>query len=325
MIVTCASCLTKYHLDDSRISEKGAKVRCSRCKHVFYVVLPPETKEEVAENLESFAKYHEGLMGPDQREMGPSALEEEETGKEAAPREEEKEEEEKEEKFLFVDQQPSEKEKSVSLPTFNEETEAEIQEATPKKTPIDQWRRRRVKRGPSRLFALAAVIVILIFGLFYLWTEMESKGKLSSYLEDPVKTATKWWDKLWGTERKGLIVKDLSGYEEKAGEIPLYIIEGKVDNQSQEAKKLIKVKVTIFDQNRVKVTEKETVCGLTISRGELKNLPSNFLSEEIILQPKTEKEMMVPAGKTIPFMVIFKDLPAQAKEFKVEIVEAPSL
>jgi hypothetical protein len=35
--------------------------------------------------------------------------------------------------------------------------------------------------------------------------------------------------------------------------------------------------------------------------------------------------MIAPSGKVVPFMIVFKDLPGQAKEFKVEIVEAPSL
>jgi predicted Zn finger-like uncharacterized protein len=322
MIVTCASCLTKYQLDDSRISEKGAKVRCSRCKHVFYVVLPPETKEEVTENFESFAKYHEDLMGPDQKSIGPSVPEEEEEGiKETAPIAVEEEEE----KFLFSDQRPPEKREFVSLPSFNEEAEAEIRETLPKKVIRDPWRMRSERRRFSRLFALVAVIIILIFGLFYFWTEMESGGKLSSYLEDPIKKATQLWEHLWGTEKEGLVVKDLTGYEEKIGEFSLYIIEGKVDNQSQRARKLIKVKVVIFDQNRMKVTEKEALCGRTIGRGELKNLPSDFFSGTMIIQPKTEKEMMAPSGQASPFMVVFKDLPAHAKEFNVEIVEAPSL
>ena len=78
MIVTCASCLTKFNLDDSRISAKGIKVRCSRCKHIFYVVPPPETKEEVIEGFESFAKYHEDLMEPGQKEVERPAPEKEE-------------------------------------------------------------------------------------------------------------------------------------------------------------------------------------------------------------------------------------------------------
>jgi predicted Zn finger-like uncharacterized protein len=325
MIITCASCLTKYQLDDSRISEKGAKVRCSRCKHVFYVVPPPETKEEVAENFESFAKFHEELIGKDQRGVELPPLEEEEEEKverkEAAPGGAEEEEE----KFLFSDRPAAEKVEPFSLPKLEEERKAEIMEAMPKKAALDKRRRREEGRRPSRLVAFIVVIVILIFGLFYLWTEMESGGKLSSYLEDPMKKVTHLWEKVWGMEKEGLVVKDLTGYEEKVGEFSLYIIEGKVDNQSQKAKKLIKVKVVIFDQNRVKVAEKETLCGRTLGRNELRNFPSDFFSGEMIIEPKTEKEMIASSGKAVPFMVVFKDLPAQAKEFKIEIVEAPSL
>ena len=190
---------------------------------------------------------------------------------------------------------------------------------------MDERRMRGEKRRPSRLFALVAIIAVLVFGLFYLWTEMGSGGTLSSYLESPLKKVTQLWEKLWGMESEGLIVKDLTGYEEKVGELSLYVIEGKADNQSKKGKKLIRVKVIIFDQNKMKVAEKETFCGRTINRGELKNFPPDFFSGEMIIQPKTEKEMIAPSGKAIPFVVVFKDLPAQAKEFKVEIVEAPSL
>ncbi|OGP74189.1 MAG: hypothetical protein A2V86_13730 [Deltaproteobacteria bacterium RBG_16_49_23] len=325
MIVTCASCLTKYQLDDSRISEKGAKVRCSRCKHVFYVVPPPETKEEVAEDFESFAKYHEELIGQDRKGIERTPPKEEEEGevkrKGAAPTEAEEEEE----KFLFSDQTPQEKVESFSLPEFEEEKAPEAREPRPKKAGVEERRIRGKRRSSSRPFALVIVIVILVLGLFYLWTEMKAGGKLSSYLEDPIKRGAQLWEGIWGTEKEGLVVKSLTGYEEKMEESLLYIIEGKVDNQSQKTKKYIRVKVAIFDQNRMKVAEKETLCGQTIGRGELRNLPPAFFSGEMTLQPKTEKEMITPSGKDAPFMIIFKDLPAQAKEFKVEIVEAPSL
>ncbi len=41
--------------------------------------------------------------------------------------------------------------------------------------------------------------------------------------------------------------------------------------------------------------------------------------------PQDEKERVVPSGKVAPFMVIFRDPLNQAKEFKVEIMEAPNL
>ncbi len=37
MIITCEQCETRFQLDDERVPAKGAKVRCSRCRHAFYV------------------------------------------------------------------------------------------------------------------------------------------------------------------------------------------------------------------------------------------------------------------------------------------------
>ncbi len=40
MIVECEKCSGKFKLDDSKVTEKGIKVRCSKCKHVFTVKKP---------------------------------------------------------------------------------------------------------------------------------------------------------------------------------------------------------------------------------------------------------------------------------------------
>jgi len=37
VIVTCEQCSTQFHLDDSKVPERGVRVRCSRCKHAFFV------------------------------------------------------------------------------------------------------------------------------------------------------------------------------------------------------------------------------------------------------------------------------------------------
>jgi predicted Zn finger-like uncharacterized protein len=37
MIIQCGQCRAKFRLDDSRVAEKGVKVRCARCKHLFIV------------------------------------------------------------------------------------------------------------------------------------------------------------------------------------------------------------------------------------------------------------------------------------------------
>jgi predicted Zn finger-like uncharacterized protein len=37
VVVVCEKCTTRFHLDDSRVPAAGARVRCSRCKHAFFV------------------------------------------------------------------------------------------------------------------------------------------------------------------------------------------------------------------------------------------------------------------------------------------------
>jgi hypothetical protein len=326
-------------LDDSRIPAKGTKVRCSRCQHVFFIVPPQETKEEADENFESFAKYYrEELSGPEEKgggdekfesflkpkkELPKPAEKEEEFPEFTAPIEFEKEpraaeEKEEEETFLFSEKASLGKGMKVS-PSMEREPEEKV--SKPKKMVVEKER-----KGFPFSLALVIVLILLVLGAFYyFWTGGGSVGQLSTYLEYPIGKVTSLWKQILGTEKRGLTIGDYTGYTEEIGGFSLYIIEGKVNNQSGFTKKHIKLKVAIFDQNKAKVAEKETLCGPVIDREELKTLPANFFVGEIVIKPKTEKEMIVPSGNTIPFMVIFKHLSSQAKEFTVEIVEAPNL
>ena len=37
LIVTCEQCATQFHLDDAKVPPGGVRVRCSRCKHAFFI------------------------------------------------------------------------------------------------------------------------------------------------------------------------------------------------------------------------------------------------------------------------------------------------
>jgi len=175
MIITCASCLTKFFLDDSKISGKGVKVRCSRCQHIFYVAPPPETKEEIINNFESFAKYHEELMEPGQKEEkipSPPKVEK----REMVP--------EEEETFLFSEKTPTEKVKQVFPAEPIGEERAEIKVPKPKRMV------RKERRGPSLLFAILVILILFVFGFIYLWTESGTTGATYSLLEYPIQKNT---------------------------------------------------------------------------------------------------------------------------------------
>lgn len=45
MIIQCAQCKARFRLDDSKVSDAGIKVRCSKCKHIFVVKREPPVEE----------------------------------------------------------------------------------------------------------------------------------------------------------------------------------------------------------------------------------------------------------------------------------------
>ena len=60
MIVTCDACQTNFTVDDSRIPEKGIRVRCSKCKHIFMV--KRETPKESVSEFDEFERFHRGQL-----------------------------------------------------------------------------------------------------------------------------------------------------------------------------------------------------------------------------------------------------------------------
>jgi hypothetical protein len=239
--------------------------------------------------------------------------------------------------FAFSEKAPAEEEEPLISPEtaeasapprktedflFEEPTRAERGEGKPARPKSTV---RVEKKGLFRYFPLFIVLILLIFGIFYLWSELTLGGRLSSYLEAPMKQGTELWNQIWGLEKEDLTVGDLGRYDEEIGGLPLFIIEGKITNQSKFTKKHIKVRITIYDDEKLKVAEQDAICGRVMNREELKNQPPEFFKGDMVIRPQTEKEMVTPSGKATPFMVIFKDLPSRAKDFKYEILEAPNL
>jgi predicted Zn finger-like uncharacterized protein len=51
VIVTCGQCDTQFRLDEAKVGPKGLRVRCSLCKHSFFVAPPPASRAERVEQL----------------------------------------------------------------------------------------------------------------------------------------------------------------------------------------------------------------------------------------------------------------------------------
>lgn len=64
MIIQCEKCKTRFKLDDSRVTESGVRVRCSRCSHTFIV------KRDTPEEESDFDVLLQGLGGTEQEDTG---------------------------------------------------------------------------------------------------------------------------------------------------------------------------------------------------------------------------------------------------------------
>ncbi len=69
MVIACSQCQTRFHVDDARIPEAGIRVRCSKCKHAFFVRPPSASPEaavhEAAEAAVEAAGESAGLPAPE--------------------------------------------------------------------------------------------------------------------------------------------------------------------------------------------------------------------------------------------------------------------
>ena len=142
MIVQCDACSTKFRLDDSKVTAKGVKVRCTKCQNVFVVMPPSPPQEEAAPKAEesfdaSFGTQPEPSSPAAEKEAGgfsfeaPSTKEEE---KKAEPSQwgmdftfEEKPKEEKKPEW-DIGFKPA---KEESPPSFEEKKEAPKSEESP--------------------------------------------------------------------------------------------------------------------------------------------------------------------------------------------------
>jgi hypothetical protein len=139
------------------------------------------------------------------------------------------------------------------------------------------------------------------------------------------KSSGGYWVVIDPMDSEDFTVGDLSRYDKRVESLTLFVIEGKVRNQSKFIKKYIKIRFIILDEDEVKVAEQDAICGCVVDREELKKQPPEFFKGDMMIKPETEREMITPPGWETPFMVIFKNLSSRAKDFKYEILEAPNL
>ena len=284
MIVDCEKCDSKFNLDDALIQETGSKVRCSVCKHIF-IVFPFQKIVE----LDSLVEETAPLDSP------PAS------GREASEMDD------------------------IFDKAFEEALQEDIDEDSEKlddTEPLIEGKTRTVKkekkgRGWLLIFLIIAFILISGYISVYLFAPGLLPSSLSGvYPDDDLETAD--------TGNRRLDIDDLSSNfipTDRMGQV--YVIKGKIINNYPASRSYILIKGSIEDENKKTVDQKLVYAGNIFTENELKGMTREEIEKGMSNKTgKNNSNLNVLSQFSVPFMIVFYDLPDNISEFLVETISS---
>jgi predicted Zn finger-like uncharacterized protein len=305
MIVQCAQCGTKYNLDDATVRPGETKVKCSRCQYVFTVPRPltldearisgkAKTNEEDP-FLQQWAKDFAPQSPPAPRQPAtpPPAV--------AAPP-----------PRAFIP--PTAEEGQLEEEPLFGETASPEEEMPPFKAMTVKETSAKKGRAVSTTFLLSIFLLVIVIGSLYYWSKAGVSIPAFEYIYEKV------YNLMEGEKAQKLFVLDRRGTEYLLAGGKVYVIQGKVANRSQETKRFVKLKSTLFDKAGKAVAISIGYCGITISNEEIKKSTYEGLKTSFGFIGASQA-VPVPTQNSIPFTIIFFSPPDGATDYNVEIAE----
>jgi predicted Zn finger-like uncharacterized protein len=117
-----------------------------------------------------------------------------------------------------------------------------------------------------------------------------------------------------GDQAQGSISLDkVKGYYvENSNLSRAFVIEGEATNHWDESRSFIKVKGTLLDSRGNKVREQEAYCGNILSEKDLREMSRGAIEKSLASQFGISfSNVNVLQGKSVPFMILFLDLPPE--------------
>jgi predicted Zn finger-like uncharacterized protein len=103
----------------------------------------------------------------------------------------------------------------------------------------------------------------------------------------------------------------------------LFVIQGKATNDYSEARSAIAVKGILYDKNGQALLQQTVFCGNSLDVEVLRNMPFAKIEESMNNQfGDSLSNLNIGPGKSIPFTIVFKNLPAGLAEYTVEAVDS---
>ena len=166
------------------------------------------------------------------------------------------------------------------------------------------------------LFLAAAISILLLAGGAFYFVDGNS-GRKSSGNVLPVRARS-------APEHAVFDVGNLKGYLNKqaSGE-PLYVVKGTVTNVGKVLNRGIRIEATLLGKDNQVIVKNGTFPGNVIDESLISHM-SRVRIEGFLGMRYGEGDVNrdIPAGKTLPFMVVFFDPPEGVESFRVKAIDA---
>lgn len=311
MIVKCEKCQSEFNLNESLLKKDGSMVRCSVCKNIFRVF--PQVQEASKESEEddfSITAMEETValdLPPELENLEPDAIEEDKEYSFDKAFEDAMEEVIEEEEITASDDELIEEQK---------EDESESMEEDEEEEPVTK------KKGRSKtlLIVLSSIffLIIAFLVIFFFFPGIIP----DSIYSRPTETKSSVPDA--GTAQ--LNFKGVAGAflkSEKAGD--LYIIKGTVINNDSKSRSYILLKGGILDKEGKPIKEATAFAGNNFTEDQLKEISKEEINAAMQNRSGMDNsDIDVKPGASIPFTIIFTDLPERSNmvDLTVEAVSS---
>ncbi|MEW6386526.1 MAG: DUF3426 domain-containing protein [Thermodesulfobacteriota bacterium] len=331
MIVTCGECQTSYNLDASLIKGERAKVRCSRCQHLFWVS-PDGTVTEIAPEAPEIQAPPE--ISPE-AEVTPA--EEVSAGEEELPASPKVVA--REVLAPAPEPSPSVEPESASPPAEPEPQPEAVAPAAPEPARVSSWFGRLFSEGWATI--IWAVVLGCLAGLvlggmswWYFHHRRAAKPVASPVAQAPAARpeapAVPAPPPTDPKDLKDIVISPPEAryhglVNSQGGQ--LLVIQGEVKNNSPQPRGPIQLKAILTDSQNKPLREQLFYTGTTFANKELQQLTPEEISRWLNTPGGRTQKPVVGPGEKQPFNAVFfqapENLAGGGYGYLLEVVQGP--
>jgi predicted Zn finger-like uncharacterized protein len=325
VIVQCPSCARRYKLDEARLSNAGARLKCSRCNYVFTTSSSsPKKRSPIAPHKPPSPRQDENLSLPFDEpvwnaaplppEPEPDIAAELDAAPGAATTDDEFQITETDDTYTLGT--ADEEEAPPPPPVRSEAKRPRPPRPRPVARPLPSAA--DLDRGKFRAILTFVAIAVLVYGGLA-GTLLASPELTDRFVHGiPFVGSTLGGDRLMSRK---IALSDLSGsYQRIKDGKQVFVITGKAFNSATVALQSVQIAGKLFSNDGRLLEQKTIYCGNVISAKVLKDLTPQMLS--ILQQLNPPKQFTIEPGASSTFVIVFMEPPEGTVEFSAQVVAA---